>query len=305
MMYEKEKYSLKQALAQGQVVAPCVWDCMSAHIAEQTGFKALAVSSASFSEFGAGMPDTGLISPEDMVRRVETICLYTPLPVIADCEFGGGETPLNTYRFVKQLVHVGVSAVCIEDSTGMRGKERRLENAQHAFPLVDEETWLSKIAAAKEACEGSECLVIASTLAGLNNNEQDACRRAELARKMGADVVLAEGLSGKEQAKLLANQEAGCKAWILDAEDNLSVKELEELGYGLVLAHIFEAPGFANMVEVGKRVWKEQTTVYSDSFRSPVRADGTLYPPVGYGVKWLEKEDSLKKKARQILEEDV
>lgn len=305
MMYEKEKISLKQALEQGQVVAPCVWDCMSAHIAEQTGFKAVAVSSASFSDFGAGMPDAGLISPEDMVKRAETICLYTPLPVIADCEFGGGETPLNTFRFVKQLVHVGVSAVCIEDSTGMRGRERRLENAQYLFPLVDEETWLSKIAAAREACEGSECLVIACTLAGLNKNVQDAYRRAELAKKMGVDMVLVYGLSGKEQARMFANQAAGCKAWMLDADNRLSVQELEALGYGLVFAHIFEAPGFANMVEVGKRVWKEQTTVYSDSFRSPTRADGTPYPPVEYGVKWLEKEDALKKKARQILEEDV
>lgn len=48
---------LRKMLAAGQVVAPCVWDCLSVRAAELSGFEAVLLAGGPISALVAGFPD--------------------------------------------------------------------------------------------------------------------------------------------------------------------------------------------------------------------------------------------------------
>lgn len=67
-----EKRSLSSLLASGeQIIAPCIWDCFSARVAELTDFKAALVSSAAVAYSITGLPDVGLLIAVNFKATVE------------------------------------------------------------------------------------------------------------------------------------------------------------------------------------------------------------------------------------------
>ena len=100
-----------------------------------------------------GLPDKNVLTCDDMINASSRIADFLPYPVITEFGNGFGETPYAVYSNVSRLLKMaGTAAVIIDDTTNVPGKE-----------LAEEEVFLAKIAAAVEACEGSEMKVIAVT----------------------------------------------------------------------------------------------------------------------------------------------
>src|SRR3954449_37196 len=75
---------LRNLLAAGRtIVAPGAFDGLSARLVEQAGFPAVYASGGAMAR-SAGVPDIGLISPDEIAARLGGIVDVVDVPVIAD-----------------------------------------------------------------------------------------------------------------------------------------------------------------------------------------------------------------------------
>jgi hypothetical protein len=149
--------SLRPALdVGGLVVAPGVYDGLTARLAAQHGFPALYMTGAGTAAAG-GYPDYGLLTMSEMVANAARIAEAVDVPVIADADTGYGNE-LNVVRTVRAYAKAGVAALHIEDQAfpkrcgHLAGKE-----------IVAPEEWLGKIRAAVECRPDNDLVVIART----------------------------------------------------------------------------------------------------------------------------------------------
>ena len=227
--------TLRQRLTQpGLVLAPGVYDALSALLVEQAGFEAAYLSGASIAYTRLGRPDIGLVSASEVANVVENIRERTALPLIVDADTGFGNA-LNVMRTVKTFERAGASALQLEDQT-LPKRCGHLDGKT----LVTTDEMTGKIRAALDARASRDTLIIARTDAVAVEGLEAALERAECYLEAGADVLFIEALrdAGQMQqalsrfagrAPLLANMVEGGKTPILAAS------ELERLGYRIAI----------------------------------------------------------------------
>ena len=98
------------------MLAPGVYDALSALIAEQAGFEALYLSGASIAYSRLGRSDIGLTTPTEVAQTLAHITDRVALPVIVDADTGFGNA-LNTQRTVRDFERAGAAMIQIEDQT--------------------------------------------------------------------------------------------------------------------------------------------------------------------------------------------
>lgn len=301
-MENNKRVTLRDLVAEKQVFAPCIWDCFSAQAAELNGFEATLLSGGALAGCVAGMPDIGLITADDLVRQTEFIAQYSPLPCIIDADDGYGETPLHAYRTTKRLAHAGAMALTVDDTTGFRGynrwgKELRsgMKDGTMKHPVISKENWLAKMKASLEACEGTDCMLIARTECKLQYGLDEAIERCLRAIELGAEMTLIIGLMNMEEAEIVAKHVPGWKMWpdvmSRGGVPDVRIEDLEPLGFNLVTMHIYEKGAMYGMLDFGKNVIKDRTTVYHDTHDmglSPEQSKNFMGP--SHDMHWFEKE---------------
>src|SRR5438270_1076100 len=106
---------LKKLLARRQpLLAPGIYDALSALIAEQAGFEALYLSGASIAYTRLGRSDVGLTTATEVEDTLARITERTRLPVIVDADTGFGNA-LNVQRTVRAFERAGAAMIQIED----------------------------------------------------------------------------------------------------------------------------------------------------------------------------------------------
>ena len=96
------------------LVAPGVFDGISARIADQMGFEALYMTGYGTVASHLGLPDAGIATYSDMVGRVGVIASGTTTPLIADGDTGYGGL-LNVQYTVRGYEAAGAIAIQLED----------------------------------------------------------------------------------------------------------------------------------------------------------------------------------------------
>ena len=96
------------------LIAPGVYDPLTALIAERAGFEALYVSGAAIAYTRLGRPDIGLVSMTEVVETVALIRDRVGAPLIVDADTGYGNA-LNVERTVRLLERAGANAIQLED----------------------------------------------------------------------------------------------------------------------------------------------------------------------------------------------
>jgi 2-methylisocitrate lyase-like PEP mutase family enzyme len=227
--------TLRQRLANpGLILAPGVYDALSALLVEQAGFEAAYLSGASIAYTRLGRPDIGLVSASEVANVIENIRERVALPLIVDADTGFGNA-LNVIRTVKTFERAGASALQLEDQT-LPKRCGHLDGKT----LVSAAEMSGKIRAALDARASSDTLIIARTDAVAVEGLDPALERAERYLEAGADVLFIEALRDVAQmqqalarfagrAPLLANMVEGGKTPILAAA------ELERLGYRIAI----------------------------------------------------------------------
>ena len=253
------KITLREMLKRGPVLAPCVYDCVSATLVKEAGFKAMCVSGAEVAASQLGVPDIGLLTAselEDTVRRINTI---SDLPMIVDIDTGYGNE-LNTINTCRRIARAGAMAVHLEDQTfpkrcgHLTGKE--------VIPLDD---YIAKVRAAVDALKGTDCMLIARTDAYAVNGIDDAIDRAIAAYEAGADITLVEGSESVEGIREIGRRVPGLKMFGMasgGASPSMSFDELVSMGYSLITFHYAMFAGIDAMRRVGQICYNRQDDSY-------------------------------------------
>jgi len=149
-------------------------------------FDAMWISSLCDSAF-KGKPDIELVDLTSRINTINEIMEVTSKPIILDGDTGG---KIDHFPFhVKTLERIGVSAVIIEDKTGL--KQNSLFGTDVAQVLDDPADFAAKIAAGKRAQATREFMIISrleSLIAG--KSVDDAMVRAKIYIDAGADAVM-------------------------------------------------------------------------------------------------------------------
>src|SRR5206468_6651115 len=97
------------------VVAPGVYDGLSARLAARAGFHAVYATGGGIAR-SLGYPDLGLLGMSEVVERLIPIVESAAVPVIADADTGYGNA-LNVHRTVRAFARAGVAGLHLEDKT--------------------------------------------------------------------------------------------------------------------------------------------------------------------------------------------
>ncbi|MEM6621771.1 MAG: oxaloacetate decarboxylase [Pseudomonadota bacterium] len=223
--------TLRSAIANGTLVqAPGCFDGLSARLIEQAGFKAAYASGGAISR-GAGMPDLGLLSVNEIVDRMAQIADAVEIPVIADADTGYGNA-LNARRAARQFARAGVAAIHLEDQTFPKKCGHYDDKA-----IVSTHTFAQKIRAVRDSV-GDDLVLIARTDAVAVEGFEAAIERSAAYAEAGAEVIFFEAPQTVQQieqaarlidAPLLLNMFAGGKTPVVP------LARLEALGVAIVI----------------------------------------------------------------------
>ena len=166
-----------------------VHDGLSARIAGDKHFDFLWLSSFGMSA-AAGLPDVGIIGPEDVARTLRVIARVSDLPIVVDLDAGHGD-PVRIRYVVEDIALAGAAAVCLEDNPIAK---RCSLYAGYARELVSIEEHAARIRGAVLGAQAAGgCAVIARTealVAGFGVDE--ALERADAYVEAGADAVFVQ-----------------------------------------------------------------------------------------------------------------
>ncbi|HET9018548.1 MAG TPA: isocitrate lyase/PEP mutase family protein [Acetobacteraceae bacterium] len=231
--------SLRSLLGRGRLlVAPGVFDMISARIADRLGFSALYMTGYGTVASSLGLPDAGLASYTEMVSRVAAIAGGTTTPLIADADTGFGGL-LNVERTVRGYEAAGAVAIQLEDQ--VFPKKCGHTPGRQVIPAED---MARKIRVANEARDSKDFLIIARTDARTAHGIDEALRRAELYGRAGADILFVESPESEEEMRhICASFDLPCLANMVEGGRTpvLSREALIEIGYQVA---IFPATGF-------------------------------------------------------------
>ncbi len=184
--------TLETRLAEPRLLlAPGVYDALSALVAQQAGFEALYLSGASIAYTALGRSDVGLTTFTEVQDTLARITERVDLPVIVDADTGFGNA-LNVQRTVKGFERAGAAMVQIEDQTFPK-RCGHLEG-KTVVPVAEMQ---GKLRAALDAREHT--LVLARTDALAVEGLEAALDRAEAYLECGVDALFVEALRTPEQ----------------------------------------------------------------------------------------------------------
>ncbi len=226
--------SLKTRIGEGFLLAPGVYDALSALLAQRGNAEAVYLSGASIAYTRFGRPDIGLVTMTEVAEVIAAIADRIDIPMIVDADNGFGNA-LNVQRTVRTFERVGAAALQLEDQT-MPKRCGHLAGKT----LIPTDEMVGKIRAACDARTTEDTLIVARTDAIAVEGFERALARAESYLEAGADVLFIEAPRTLNEMQtittqfgrripLLANMVEGGHTPVLNA------KELEEIGYTIAI----------------------------------------------------------------------
>lgn len=227
--------SLAQRLQQSSaLLAPGIYDALTALIAEQAGFEALYLSGASIAYTRLGRSDIGLTTASEVAHTLAHITDRVKVPVIVDADTGFGNA-LNTQRTVRDFERAGAAMIQIEDQTFP--KRCGHLDGKGVVPIAEME---GKLRAALDARHSSNTLILARTDALAVEGFEAALERAERYLACGVDALFIEAVRSPEQMDIACRQFASRIPMLANMVEGgktpvQSAQELGDRGYKIVI----------------------------------------------------------------------
>jgi 2-methylisocitrate lyase-like PEP mutase family enzyme len=225
-MYETTAQLRELLKGPEMVLAPFVYDCLQAKVAEAAGFKAIYMTG-----FGTaatrGFPDLGLLTMSEMLQNVRAIAHAVKVPVICDADTGYGN-PINVWRTVREYEEAGAAALHLEDQVWP--KKCGFLGGKQVIPM---EQMVPKVRAACDARRDRNFVIIARTDALAVNGWDDVVRRARAYREVGADLIFVDGIRTVDDIKQYASKLGDLP--LLYNGGLLPVKELAAYGFKVTI----------------------------------------------------------------------
>ncbi|CAL5872637.1 uncharacterized protein PFLUO_LOCUS6903 [Penicillium psychrofluorescens] len=218
------------------IVAPGVYDGLSARMALAAGFDALYMTGAGTAASVHGQADLGICTLNDMRANAEMIANLSPAtPLISDADTGYGG-PIMVARTTEQYARSGVAGFHIEDQVQTK-RCGHLSGKQ----LVDTNTYTTRIRAAVQARKrlDSDIVIIARTDSLQKHGYEESLARLRAARDAGADVGFLEGIDSREMARQAVKDLAPWPLLLNMVEHgstpSISADEARQIGFRIII----------------------------------------------------------------------
>jgi methylisocitrate lyase len=228
----QKRAEFAKALKSGRLLKfPGAFSPLVSMLIEQQGFDGVYISGAVVAN-DLGFPDIGLTTLTEVATRGRQIARATELPCIIDIDTGFGE-PMSAARTVQELEDLGLAGCHLEDQENPK-RCGHLDGKQ----IVDRAVMIKKVKAAADSKRDPNFILIARTDARASEGIEKAIDRAKAYVDAGANMIFPEALQDPGEFEkfrkavsvpLLANMTEFGKSKLLSA------KELESLGYNLVI----------------------------------------------------------------------
>jgi len=301
------KHTIKHLLERGEMVwSPCIYDCVSARVAELCGYNSILLSSVELEYAHLGIP-SGAYNWEEYIWVASRIINSTTLPLIVDGE-NGGRTPLEVYRNCKRLAEAGAMAISIEDTR--EGTMYAGYHYGHHMGYMEAERWATHVKAAVDGVQGTDCMIIARTdikgggaaqTGAVGGNEfsqglDEAIRRAKMGVEAGAPITMIQNIchAGCEpECRRIVAEVPGYRFYPdLHATDGVSdctLEQLQDWGFHLVSNHAAMKGATKGMMEYMKKNFENKNTVYSEN--DEFQGMGHIFHPFTF-EDWIERDKS-------------
>ena len=252
--------------APGLIRAVNIYDPLTARIAENVGFQALALGGF---QLGAHLCTTEpLLTMTEVMDSARYICQAVNVPLKVDCGAGFGE-PVHVHRTVREAESAGIACIHIEDQFYPK-RAHYHRGIEHVIPA---EEMVDKIKAAVEARSDPDFVIVGRTDAMRTDNVEEGIKRGNLYAEAGCDMV--EVFPNNLEEARLVPREVNAPAIYVNSPGNrlgrpiLSWRELEDMGYKMVLdattAAIAAAQAvrdvFAAYIETGRPQFDHETAI--------------------------------------------
>jgi 2-methylisocitrate lyase-like PEP mutase family enzyme len=226
--------ALRKRLSTGElIVAPGVFDGISASLVADMGFAAGYLTGAGVAAAGFGLPDIGLITLTEMAERARMLTrVLGTVPLIADADTGYG-APLNVVRTVREYEAAGVAAIQLEDQAFPK-RCGHLPDKE----LVSADEFVIKLRAALDARTDPDLVLIARTDARGPLGLDEAIARANTYADAGADVIFVEAPRSADEIERIAKEVSApllINLVIGGLTPSQSTERLQRLGYSIAI----------------------------------------------------------------------
>jgi len=228
-------------------------DVFTALIVQQAGFETVFIGGFGTSASMLGLPDLNFLTMTEMADAVRRMAARVSIPVIADGDTGHGDLH-NVQRTIDRFESAGAAGILLEDQV-MPKRCGHFANKQ----VVPTEEMVLKIKAAVRARNDPNFLIFARTDARQMNGLDDAIDRVNRCCAAGADIAFIEAPQSLKELEeiprrvkypLFVNMLSGGVTPILP------VKELEQLGYKIVVCPIESLMVCARAMRELCQTWK-------------------------------------------------
>jgi 2-methylisocitrate lyase-like PEP mutase family enzyme len=278
----EKRQRLAQAIRNAEfIIAPGVYDGISARLADRLGFSAMYMTGYGTVASHLGLPDAGLASYTDMVGRVGQIASGTNTPLIADADTGYGGL-FNVARTVRGYESAGACGIQIEDQVSPKRCGHTL--GREVIPVAD---MVLKVRVACDARESVDTLIIARTDARTHLGLNEAIVRGTAYAKAGADLVFVESPESHDEIRQIAAALATKTKLFMNVVQEgrtpeMPADELKALGFAVAIY-----PGAAHKVaaaaiDASFRYLKDKKTLIDSP--TPVLED--MHTLMGFPEVW-------------------
>ena len=245
---EEKRKNLNDKLKSNKILrVPGAYNPLTAKVIEEIGYEAVYVSGGVMAN-DLGYPDIGLTTLKDVSYRSNQIARVTNLPTIVDVDTGFK----SCEETIKTFEKFGIAAVHIEDQIEQK-RCGHLDNKE----LISKEEMINKIKKCVNARTDKNFKIIARSDAKDVEGIDKMIDRCKSYVEAGAEIIFPEALKDEKEFEivrkslkcyLLANMTEFGKSKILN------YKELENLGYNIVIYPVTTQRLAIKSVEEGLRV---------------------------------------------------
>lgn len=192
---------LRQLIAQHQFLRmPCVYDGLTAQLAQKAGFLALATSGNAISASLLGAPDLGLLSMSENLQHTGRLIQALNVPLICDVDTGYGGA-MNTVRTVREFEAAGAAGIYLEDQVF----PPRCGALPQDIAVISMSEQCRKLEVAAKSKVNQDFMLIARTDAKSMHGLREAALRAKAYLNAGADAAMIIGADTPEELTLVAD----------------------------------------------------------------------------------------------------
>jgi 2-methylisocitrate lyase-like PEP mutase family enzyme len=239
----------------GSSAASAAHDVFTALIVQEAGFETVFIGGFGTSASMLGLPDLNFLTMTEMADAVRRMAARVTIPVIADGDTGHGDLH-NVQRTVRMFEAAGAAGILLEDQVSPKRCGHFADKQ-----VIPAEEMVLKIKAAVAAKIDPNFLIFARTDARQMNGLEDAIARVNRCCEAGADIAFIEAPQSVAELEeipkrvpypLFVNMLSGGVTPIL------SVWELEQMGYKIVVCPIESLMVCARAMRELCRAWQEK-----------------------------------------------